>query len=195
MAKPGEDGLPVLSFEDAAAFEAWLEANHDGPGLWMKLAKKGAGVPSVTRAEALDLALCFGWIDGQSHGIDETWTGQRWVPRRPRSRWSRINTEKAEALIAEGRMRPSGMAEVEKAKADGRWDAAYEPPSTATVPADLQAALDADPQAAAAFAALDATNRYAVLHRVTAEAKRPGTRERRIERLVAMLAAGQKLHP
>jgi uncharacterized protein YdeI (YjbR/CyaY-like superfamily) len=187
--------LPELPFASAAEWEAWLTEHHDAmpDGVWIKVAKKGAGIPSVTYGDCLDVALCFGWIDGQSKGIDETWYRQRWLPRRKRSIWSKRNRAKAEALIAEGRMRPAGLAEVERAKADGRWDAAYDSPSTATVPADLQAALDANAAAAAAFAALDSQNRYAILHR-TQTAKRPETRARRIETFVAMLERGERLH-
>lgn len=188
--------LPVLRFADAAALEAWLEAEHDRhpDGVWIECAKKASGVPSVVYAEALDLALCFGWIDGQARGGDATWYRQRWLPRRRRSIWSKRNVGKAEALIVAGRMRPAGLAEVERAKADGRWAAAYDSPSTAQVPEDLRAALDGDPAAAAFFAGLDATNRYAILHRL-GQLKRPETRARRIAEYVAMCADGRTLHP
>ncbi|MEW6154204.1 MAG: YdeI/OmpD-associated family protein [Actinomycetota bacterium] len=187
--------LAVEPFESQAAWEAWLAANGaTAPGVWLKFARKGSGVPTVTYAQAVESALCHGWIDGQSKGLDTTWYLQRFTPRRARSRWSKINRDKAEALIAAGRMQPGGLAEVERARADGRWEAAYDPPSKATVPDDLRTALDADPVAAAAFAALDAQNRYAVLHRV-AEAKRPETRARRIAGFVAMLAEGRRPHP
>lgn len=189
-----DDDLPILPFPDAAAFEAWLEANHaSAPGVWLRIAKKDAGVATVTYAEALDVALCFGWIDGQRRAHDASWFLQRFTPRRPTSRWSRINTEHAERLTAAGRMRPAGLAQVEAARADGRWAAAYDGQRSATVPPDLQQALDANPPAAAFFATLRGANRYAVIYRVN-DAKRPQTRARRIERFVAMLARGETLH-
>jgi uncharacterized protein YdeI (YjbR/CyaY-like superfamily) len=190
------DTLPVLPFADETAWEAWLAEHHaEHPdGIWIRVAKKGAGIPTVTYGEALDVALCFGWIDGQSKGIDETWYRQRWLPRRRRSVWSKRNRAKAEALIAAGRMRPPGLAEVERAKADGRWEAAYDSPANATVPGDLRAALDARPAAAEAFAGLDGQNRYAILHRLQL-AKRETTRAKRIEQFVDMLERGERLHP
>jgi uncharacterized protein YdeI (YjbR/CyaY-like superfamily) len=184
-----------LAFATAAELEAWLEAEHErADELWLRIAKKGTGVATVTHAEALELALCFGWIDAVRRAHDETWFLQRFTPRRPRSRWPKINRDKAQALIADGRMRPAGLREVERARADGRWDAAYAGQATMEVPDDLRAALDADPAAAASFAALDSRNRYAVLYRVQ-DAKRPETRARRIESFVAMLAANERLHP
>jgi uncharacterized protein YdeI (YjbR/CyaY-like superfamily) len=151
------DELPIHLFTDPAELEGWLEESHDSSdGVWLKIAKKGTGKRSVTYAEALELALCFGWIDSQKRGFDETYFLQRFTPRRPRGRWSKINREKAEALVAAGQMRPSGLAEVEAAKADGRWDAAYEGQRTATVPEDLQRELDASPAAAAFFVGLTA---------------------------------------
>jgi uncharacterized protein YdeI (YjbR/CyaY-like superfamily) len=187
--------LPVLAFPSRDAFRDWLDAEHArSPGLWLRIARKATGAPSVTYAEALDVALCYGWIDGQkAPGDQEGWWLQRFSPRRPRSRWSRINREKAEALIASGEMRPAGLAEVEQARADGRWDSAYAGSRTATVPDDLQAALDASPAAAEAFAGLNAANRYAILYRVQ-DAKRPATRAARIEKFVAMLERGETLH-
>jgi uncharacterized protein YdeI (YjbR/CyaY-like superfamily) len=188
------DELPIRPFADAAAWEAWLEAAHaTAPGLWLKIAKKDSGIASVTHAEALDTALCFGWIDGQRRSCDAHWFLQRFTPRRRRSRWSKINTEKVAALTAAGRMRPAGLAEVEAARADGRWEAAYEGQRVATAPDDLQAALDANPEAAAFFATLRGANRYAILYRVR-EAKRPETRARRIAQYVEMLARGETLH-
>lgn len=189
------DELPVLFFESAAAWDAWLAAHHDGSrGVWLKIAKKGSGIPGVDYSQALDVALCHGWIDGQKGRHDDAYWLQRFTPRRPGSRWSRINTQRAEALIQAGRMRPAGMQEVEQARADGRWEAAYASQSTAAVPDDLAAALAASPRAAAFFATLDSANRYAILYRV-ADAKRPETRARRIATFVAMLADHQKLHP
>src|SRR5258708_24996920 len=154
----------VIAFRDAAEFEAWLEAHVDlRVGVWLKIAKKGSGVPSLTDDEAVDLGLCFGWISGQRKAYDEVSYLQKYVPRRPRSRWSQVNVAKVEELIAAGRMRPSGLAEVEAAKADGRWAAAYQPQRNATVPPDLTTALAASPQAAQAFAALSKTQQYAVI--------------------------------
>ena len=188
------DDLEILLFARPADFEEWLEANAvDSPGLWLKIAKKGAPEPSVTYAEALELALCFGWIDSQKRGLDDTHFLQRFTPRRPRGRWSKINREKCEALEAAGALRPAGAAEVAAAKADGRWDAAYESARTAQVPDDLRAELDASPKAAASFAELDGANRYAILYRLD-EAKRPETRERRLRKFVAMLERGEKIH-
>lgn len=188
------NGQPILTIPDAAAWEDWLAAHHaDSTGAWLKCAKKGSGHTTVTHAEALDSSLCFGWIDAQRVKYDDVYFLQRFCPRRPRSIWSKVNRDKVAALTAAGRMRPAGTAAVEAARADGRWDAAYDPPSKATVPPDLQAALDADPAATAFWAGLDKTNRYAVLFRVHG-AKKPETRARRIETFVAMLARGEKLH-
>jgi uncharacterized protein YdeI (YjbR/CyaY-like superfamily) len=183
---------PVSEFGSAAELEAWLEEHHGDPqGAWLKLAKKG--VAGVSYREALTLALCFGWIDSQKKGLDETHFLQRFTPRRPRGRWSRINRDQAEALIAEGRMRPSGLAEVEAAKADGRWEAAYEGQRRAQVPADLRAALEQSDAARRSFAELSGANRYAILYRLE-EAKRPETRERRLRKFVAMLERGETIH-
>ncbi|HWA54076.1 MAG TPA: YdeI/OmpD-associated family protein [Solirubrobacterales bacterium] len=188
------DELPILHFPSAGELEAWLEANHDGSdGLWLKIAKKGSGVASVDYAEALELALCFGWIDSQKRSFDEQYFLQRFTPRRPGGKWSRINREKAEALIAAGIMRPTGRAEVEAAKADGRWDAAYAGQRSAKVPADLQRELDRSKAAADFFAELDGANRYAILYRLD-DAKKPETRERRLRKFVAMLERGEKIH-
>lgn len=187
--------LPTLFFASPAAHEAWLEDNHgESDGIWLKIAKKGSGVDSVSHPEALELALCFGWIDGQRKALDETCFLQKFTPRRRRSRWSKINREKAEALIAAGSMRPAGLAEVEAAKSDGRWEAAYEGQAGAGVPEDLQRELDASPAAAAFFAGLNGQNRYAILYRLQ-EAKRPETRARRLAKFVAMLEREEKLHP
>lgn len=193
-AERGPDDLPVLSFAGPGELESWLEDNGDAAGAWLKIAKKGAPEPSVTYPEALEVALCFGWIDGQRRGLDETHFLQRFTPRRPRGRWSKINREKAEALIAAGSMRPAGEAEVEAARADGRWEAAYEGQRTAAVPDDLQHALDASPAAAEFFAGLSSQNRYAILYRLD-EAKKPETRERRLRKFVAMLERDETIHP
>jgi uncharacterized protein YdeI (YjbR/CyaY-like superfamily) len=188
------DDLPILLFATQADLEDWLEENHAASeGAWLKIAKKGAEVPSVTYAEALELALCFGWIDSQKRGHDEQHFLQRFTPRRPRGRWSKINREKCEALIAAGAVRSAGLAEIEAAKADGRWEAAYEGQRTATVPEDLQRELEANPAAAEFFAGLDGANRYAIIYRLN-EAKKAETRERRLRKFVAMLERGEKIH-
>ena len=189
------DNLPVISFESGAAWEAWLEAEHaSSPGVWLKIAKKGASVPTVSYPDALAGALCFGWIDGQKGRLDDDYWLQRFTPRKPGSRWSRVNTDKAAALIEAGRMRPAGLAEVERAKADGRWAAAYEPQSASSVPDDLAAELARDDSARAFFETLDGANRYAILHRI-ASARRPETRARRIATYMAMLAEHKKIYP
>ena len=189
------DDLPVLPFASQAEWEAWLDEHHaESRGVWLKIAKKASGIETVTHAEALEVALCFGWIDGQRGRLDDEWFVQRFTPRRARSRWSQINRNKAERLIAHRRMRPAGLREVERAKQDGRWKAAYPGQRTIEVPDDLQRALEAEPAAERFFATLDSANRYAVLYRVH-DAKRADTRARRIEKFVAMLARGEKLHP
>jgi uncharacterized protein YdeI (YjbR/CyaY-like superfamily) len=176
-------------FEAPEAFEAWLEANgRTADEIWVRMAKKTTGIPSLDWAGAVEVALCFGWIDGKSRRLDDSWHLQRFTPRRPRSTWSKRNREKVEALIAAGRMRPAGLAEVERAKADGRWEAAYDSPATATVPDDLAAALG-NAGLSDSFAALDAQSRYAVLHGLMT-AKRPETRARRIAAFVETLAGG-----
>jgi uncharacterized protein YdeI (YjbR/CyaY-like superfamily) len=191
--RPGSD-LPILLFATAADFDAWLEENHAAAdGIWLKIAKKGAAEPSVTYDEAVELGLCFGWIDSQKRGLDEQHFLQRFTPRRPRGRWSKINREKAEALIAAGRIRPAGMAEVETAKADGRWDDAYEGQRTAEIPDDLRRELDANGAAREFFEGLDSANRYAVIYRLN-DAKRAETRERRLRKFVAMLERREKIH-
>jgi uncharacterized protein YdeI (YjbR/CyaY-like superfamily) len=188
------DDLPILLFAKPPDCEAWFEENHaEADGFWLKIAKKGSGEISVSYAECLELALCFGWIDSQKRGLDEKFFLQRFTPRRPRGRWSRINREKVEALTEAKAMRATGMAEVEAAKADGRWEAAYEGARTAKVPADLQRELDANEAAREFFATLDSGNRYAILYRLD-EAKKPETRERRLRKFVAMLERGEKIH-
>ena len=189
------DDLPTLAFPSQAAWEEWLERNHEqSPGVWLKIAKKASGIETVTHLEALEVALCFGWIDGQRNRFDDEWFLQRFTPRRARSKWSQINRGSVERLIEQGRVRPAGLREVERAKADGRWDAAYASPSKIGVPPDLQRAFDAQPAAKEFFDTLDSQNRYAVLYRID-DAKRPETRARRIEQFVAMLARGEKLYP
>jgi uncharacterized protein YdeI (YjbR/CyaY-like superfamily) len=188
------DELPIHRFAGPRELEAWLEDNSgSSDGVWLKIAKKGAEEASVTYGEALELALCFGWIDSQKRGFDDQYFLQRFTPRRPRGRWSKINREKAEALIAAGKMRPAGLAEIEAAKADGRWEAAYEGQRTAAVPPDLQRELDANPIAAKFFSSLDGANRYAIIYRL-GEAKKPETRERRLKKFLAMLERGEKVH-
>ena len=185
-------GLPILAFATLAAWEAWLEVQPvSSPGLWLKLAKKGSGIPSVTKAEAIQGALCHGWIDGQLDAYDAHAWLIRFTPRRAGSKWSQVNRESALALIAAGRMQSVGLAEIEAARSDGRWDAAYAPQSTAQVPPDLAAALDAAPDAKRAFDGLDGRNRYAVIYRVQ-DAKKPETRAKRF---IAMLARGEMPYP
>ena len=183
-----------IRFASQREFEAWLRTHHArSDGEWLQLAKAGCETPGLTYAQAVESALCWGWIDGQKRAFDAQHFLQRFTPRRARSLWSKINCAKAEALVASGRMRPPGLAEIERAKADGRWDAAYDGARTSAVPDDLAAALAAARGARAFFDALDAANRYAVLWRVQT-AKKPETRARRIETLVAMLARGEKIH-
>src|ERR1022692_3334735 len=189
------NSLPVISFESGAAWESWLQAEHaSSPGVWLKIAKKRAGPATVSYADALAVALCFGWIDGQKGKLDDDYWLQRFTPRKRGSRWARINTDKAAGLIEAGRMRPAGLAEVDRAKADGRWEAAYEPQSAITVPDDLAAGLARNDSARAFFETLTGVNRYAILYRITS-AQRPETRARRIAKFVAMLAEHKKIYP
>jgi uncharacterized protein YdeI (YjbR/CyaY-like superfamily) len=191
---PAED-LPTMAFASADEWETWLDGQHEtAPGLWMKIAKKDAGSRTVSYPEAIVVALCFGWIDGQKRALDDTHWLQKFTPRRARSRWSRINRDKALELIDAGRMRPAGLREVELAKADGRWDAAYAGSRTIEVPPDLAEALAANDAAEALFQRLSSANRYAVLYRIN-DAKRAETRARRIATFVAMLAEGKTPHP
>jgi uncharacterized protein YdeI (YjbR/CyaY-like superfamily) len=187
---------PELTVADAAAWSAWLAEHHqEQEGVWLTLAKKGTTEPtSLTYAEALEHALIHGWIDGQAKRIDEGTFRQRFTPRRVGSPWSARNVKRAEQLIAEGRMHPAGLAEVERAKADGRWAKAYEGPARMEVPDDLTKALDAQPRAREMFEILTSQNRYSILHRIH-QAKRPETRQRRIEQFVAMLARGETVYP
>lgn len=186
--------LPVIHFESRKEWETWLKKNHaDSDGLWIKLSKKDSGIDSVSYQEALDVALCYGWIDGQKGAFDDKFWLQRFTRRGTRSKWSKINREKATELIAQGKMKASGLREVELAKGDGRWDQAYESQRTITVPEDLQQKLDEHPRALQFFTSLDSANRYAILYRIH-DAKKPETRARRIEKFVAMLDEGKKLH-
>jgi uncharacterized protein YdeI (YjbR/CyaY-like superfamily) len=189
--------LDVIAFESARAFEAWLAKNHEtSAGIWLKFARKASGVPTVVYAEALEVALCYGWIDGQVKQCaeDGRYYLQRFTPRTARSKWSKVNRGKVEALIAAGRMAPAGLRQIEAAKADGRWEAAYDSPSKATMPEDLEAALAKNKAAREFFATLKGRNRYAILYRVQ-DAKRPETRARRVKEFVAMLARGEKVYP
>jgi uncharacterized protein YdeI (YjbR/CyaY-like superfamily) len=187
-------GLPILSFPDRAAFDEWLaDRGRSSAGLWLKLFKKDSGMAGLSKAEAIDSALCHGWIDGQLDKYDDRSWLVRFTPRKPRSKWSQVNARRAEELAAAGRMQPAGLAEIDSARADGRWAAAYAPQSRAEVPADLKAALDSNPKAAAFFATLKGANRYAVLYRVGA-VKKPETRARKIAEFVAMLERGETLH-
>lgn len=193
MGMPPDD-LPKISFDSQADWERWLDENHAiSQGLWLKIARKASGVATVTYPEAIEVALCFGWIDGQRQRFDNVWYLQRFTPRRPRSRWSQINREKVELLTKGGRMRPSGLREVQRAKDDGRWDAAYPSPSKIEVPDDLRLAVESVPGAAETFASLNATNRYAILLRLhhTPEAS---VRANRIKEIVTMLARGETEH-
>lgn len=194
MANPKPE-VPILSFSSAEDWETWLSAEYaTSNGMWLKLAKKGTGIASVSKTEAIDTALCYGWIDGQLDKFDECYWLNRFTPRKPGSKWSQINRGRATALIAQGRMRPAGMFEIERAKAGGRWNAAYAPQSTATVPDDLRTALGLAPDALRLFDRLDSANRYAILYRIH-NAKGPKTRAARIEKFVAMLARGETVHP
>ncbi len=190
-----EIGPPILPFPDAAAWEAWLVREHtEQDGVWLQFAKRKSGVPSVTYEEAVEVALCYGWIDSQKKGYDETYWLQKFTPRRPNSKWSQSNRERVERLLAEDRMQPAGLREVDLAKANGQWDAAYAGQAAAVVPPDLQAELDANPQAAAFFARLTSANRYAILHRLET-AKKPETRQKRLRQFVEMLEREETIYP
>jgi uncharacterized protein YdeI (YjbR/CyaY-like superfamily) len=187
--------LPVILFEDQDGWANWLAANHAAsPGLWLRIAKKAADITSVSYDEAIEVALCYGWIDGQKKSYDDGSWLQKFTRRGAKSIWSKINREKVQALIERGRMQPAGQAEIERAKQDGRWDAAYDSQRVAAVPDDLQAALDGNPTARAFFATLNSRNRYAILFRIQT-AKKPETRAKRIEQFVRMLAQHETLYP
>jgi uncharacterized protein YdeI (YjbR/CyaY-like superfamily) len=196
MARPGRAyELPVLRLSGRWEWESWLDEHHaTSPGVWLLIAKKAANYTTVTRPEAVEVALCYGWIDGQGRSHSDADWLQKFTPRGVKSVWSKINREKAEALIADGRMRPAGAAAVAQAKADGRWAAAYDSPSTSAVPDDLQATLEANPEAKQFFATLNAANRYAILWRLQT-AKRAETREKRLRQFVEMLGRHEKLYP
>jgi uncharacterized protein YdeI (YjbR/CyaY-like superfamily) len=192
--KTGKDGKPILQLASPAEWEAWLDAEHaTSDGAWLKFAKKGSGVTTVVYAEAVDVALCYGWIDSQVMTLDERFYLQKFTPRRAKSKWSKINREKIEALGKAGRMKPAGLAEVELAKADGRWAAAYSSPANMTEPADLKKALKSNAKAAEFWAKLNKSNRYAVIYQLE-DAKKPETRERRLDKFIGMLERGEKLY-
>jgi uncharacterized protein YdeI (YjbR/CyaY-like superfamily) len=194
MARAKRD-LPVLAFKSEQAWDAWLASQPaDSPGLWLKLAKKSSGIASVSKPEAVDTALCHGWIDGQIDSLDDTHWLVRFTPRQSDSKWSEKNRARALELVASKRMRPAGRNEIERAKKDGRWGAAYAPQSTAEVPDDLRAALARNKKASAFFETLNGANRYAILYRIH-NARKPETRVARIRQFVAMLVAGETLHP
>lgn len=186
--------LPILLFEDQQGWSDWLDQNASGsPGVWLRFGKKKSGIKSIYYAEALDVALCHGWIDSQTKSYDESSYLQKFTPRGPKSIWSKINREKVQALTEAGRMRPAGLLAVESAKKDGRWDAAYDSPRNATVPEDLQVALDQNPKAKAFFETLNGANRFAILFRIQT-VKKPETRAKKIASFVEMLERGEKIH-
>jgi uncharacterized protein YdeI (YjbR/CyaY-like superfamily) len=189
------DNLQIIPFETQQEWEAWLEGHHaDTKGIWLKIAKKEARTSSVSYAEALEGALCYGWIDGQKAALDDKYWLQKFTPRTAKSIWSKVNCGKAETLIAEGRMQPAGLRQVELAKSDGRWKRAYESQSKITIPDDFQSELDKNPKAKEFFSTLDSANRYAFLFRIHA-AKKPENRSAKIQKFVEMLNQQQKLHP
>lgn len=189
------DDLPIISFATQQDWEAWLEEYHaDMRGIWLKIAKKETRIPSVSYAEALESALCYGWIDGQKASFDEQYWLQKFTLRGPKSMWSKINCDKATTLLASGRMRPAGIRQVERAKADGRWDAAYESQSKMTIPDDFQWELDNNQKAKAFFDTLNSVNRYAILYRIQT-AKKSETRSARISKFITMLSEHQKIYP
>lgn len=184
-----------MPFATAADWEVWLDQEHaQSNGVWLQFAKKTSGVPSVTYDEAVEVALCYGWIDSQKKGYDDTYWLQKFTPRRPNSKWSQSNRERVERLLAEERMQPAGLREVELAQANGQWDAAYSGQAAATVPEDLQAELDANPEAAAFFDTLKSVNRYAILHRLET-AKKPETRQKRLRQYIDMLERKETIYP
>lgn len=186
--------LSILFFEKPEEWESWLEKHHqDRSGVWLKFAKKDSGIASINYAQALQAALCYGWIDGQAKSLDDMYYLQKFTPRRPKSIWSKRNIGFVDELTKAGKMKPSGLAEVEAAKADGRWEQAYDSPSNMTIPEDFQAELDKNPKAKAFYDTLNKTNTYAILWRVQT-AKKPETRAARIQKLIAMLNEERKIH-
>jgi uncharacterized protein YdeI (YjbR/CyaY-like superfamily) len=193
--RPEKRELPSVSFASRTSWQVWLAKHHDtSDGVWLKIAKRDRRVSTVSYADALEVALSYGWIDGQKNKLDDDYWLQRFGPRKSKSRWSKINRAKALDLIENGEMKPAGLREVERARADGRWEAAYDSQRTAVMPSDLQDALDRNAAARKFFATLDSANRYAILYRIH-DAKRPETRARRIEQYVAMLSERKKIHP
>ena len=189
------DTLPTISFATQQDWEAWLKEHHtDTKGMWLKIAKKGTGISSVDYAEALESALCYGWIDGQKASCDDRYWLQKFTPRSPKSMWSKVNCDKATALIAAGRMQPAGLRQVQLARDDGRWDLAYESQSKITIPDDFQRELDNNQQAKESFNTLNSVNRYAILRRIQIS-KKPETRAARIQKFIDMLSNHQKLYP
>ncbi len=190
-----KDEMPVMLFKSQKAWTTWLDKNHaKSSGLWLQIAKKTGNLKSVSYAEAVEVALCYGWIDGQGKGLDESAYLQKFTPRGPRSIWSKINRAKAEELIKSGRMKPEGLAAIEQARKTGQWDGAYDSHRTASVPDDFQAELDKNPKAQAFFNTLDSGNRYAILFRLQT-ARTAETRARRIEQFIRMLEKHEKIHP
>jgi uncharacterized protein YdeI (YjbR/CyaY-like superfamily) len=190
-----DNQLPISPFSSTNEFEEWLEENHkQAQGIWLKLAKKGAGIPSITYDEAVDVALCYGWIDSQKKGLDADWWLQKFTPRRPKSIWSKRNREKIEELMAADRMQPAGLSAVEEAQANGQWHAAYDSPKNAAIPEDFQNALDQSPQAKAFYETLNSRNTYAILYRIQ-NAKKAETRRKRIRQIIEMLEKKEKLYP
>ena len=195
MVDQDKDHLPILLFENQLSWEAWLEEHHtETKGIWLKIAKKGSAISSIDYAEALESALCYGWIDGQKAALDDQYWLQKFTPRRPKSKWSQQNCDKAEALIASGRMQSAGYRQVELAKEDGRWEAAYASQSQIAVPDDFQSELDKNQKAKVFFSTLNSINRYAILYRIQTAVK-PETRAARIEKFINMLSKGLKIYP
>jgi uncharacterized protein YdeI (YjbR/CyaY-like superfamily) len=187
--------IPVLLFKRPKDWATWLDKNHaTSRGIWLRLAKKASGIQSATYAEALEVALCYGWIDGQKKSFDDASWLQKFTPRGPKSIWSKVNRKKAQDLIESGQMKPAGLRAVEQAQRDGRWEAAYDSPSGAAVPEDFQAELDGNADAKAFFATLNSANRYAILWRIQT-AKKAETRARRIQEFIHMLERHEKIHP
>lgn len=192
MATPDPEN--IIEFQSSLIWEQWLGLNHNREeGIWLKIAKKGKGIATVTYLEAVEVALCFGWIDGQMKSVDDVYFVQKFTPRRPKSIWSKINTERAEKLIMEGRMRPPGMAQIEQAKSDGRWDRAYSSAKGMIPPDDFLSLLQKNKVAAEFYNTLNRSNQYAILFRIET-AKRPETREKRIKEIIGMLSLGRKFH-
>lgn len=193
--KKAQPEQPLLLFETTSGWETWLQKNHENSsGVQLQIAKKGSGYTSVTYAEALDVALCYGWIDGQKLPMDDKFFIQKFTPRRAKSVWSKVNTEKAEQLIKQGKMQSAGMKQIEVAKADGRWEAAYASQKNMEIPEDFQAELDNNSEAKAFFDTLNKTNRFAIYFRITT-AKKHETRRARIEKFIEMLTKHEKIYP